>query len=88
MIAVVITCGSIGQDQSVRTSLSTDLLVTSMKPEWDVCPQRVKAAIISQKTQIHQSLKVKGCQDLVENMTQEFVPVAEVSILIMVVLHN
>ena len=87
MIAAVFTRGSIGQDQSVITSLSTDLLIASVK-EWDICPKRVKETIILQKSQISQSLKAKGRQDLGENMTRGFVLAAEVSILIMMVLHN
>ena len=77
MIAAVFTRGSIGQDRTVRTGLSSDLIIASVKGR-DVCRRRVKVTIISQKPQINQPLKVKGCQDFVEDTTREFVWIAMV----------
>jgi hypothetical protein len=80
MIAAVFTRGPIGQDQTVRISRSSDLIIASVKG-LDVCRQSVKVTAILQKSQINQP-QVKGRQDLVEATTREFVRVTEVSILI------
>ena len=47
MIAAVFTRGSVEQDQAVRTSLSSNLIIASMKGSWEVCRQKVM--IILQK---------------------------------------
>ena len=57
MIAAVFTHGSIGQ--RVRTSLSRDLIVASVKG-LDVSRQKVKVIIISQKSLINQPHKGEG----------------------------
>ena len=57
MIAAVFTCGSIGQ--RVRTSLSSDLIVASVKG-LDVSRRKVKVTIISQESPINQPHEGEG----------------------------